>query len=202
MVRAYRRPVRPARPAPVRALAAAGRDPTDITLPAAGSQAGGAGPGSGGATVAVASSGTAVAAAGSGGSVQAAGLGEPDTGSHLVLSPYERAVYPALAALEQANNSPARPLTYGLHSDAAVGYRESMKRLENSRRQERGMPTIDDVLSEPEGVVRFNTYMQYSNPFLGVKSSQTHPDDKVLHYGMQVTNVVSLLDSGEKVIVK
>ena len=50
------------------ALAAAGRNPTDLTLPTAGSQAGGSG---GSNAVVAGSSGTTTAAAGSGGTVQA-----------------------------------------------------------------------------------------------------------------------------------
>ena len=35
---------------------------------------------------------------------------------------------------------------------------------------------------------------QFSNPFSSVQSSQTHPDDRGLHYGMQVANVAALAD--------
>jgi hypothetical protein len=42
--------------------------------------------------------------------------------------------------------------------------------------------------------INLSVYAQYSNPFLSVASSQTHPDDVFLHYGMQGANVVALVD--------
>ena len=39
-----------------------------------------------------------------------------------------------------------------------------------------------------------SVYLHYSTPFLSVGSSQTHPNDVLLHYGMQGANVAALVD--------
>ena len=42
--------------------------------------------------------------------------------------------------------------------------------------------------------LNLSVYLQYSTPFLSVRSSQTHPNDVLLHYGMQGANVAALVD--------